>query len=108
LSVEDAVHIGGLRCSPIIGFDGGNSRRAAELRTLFLQEMCAHGVLIPYVAPSLAHGLSEVEETAEAGRAAGDRSTERAARKSAGGDKAHVRITGQPRAQPATAWSPTR
>ena len=33
----------------------------AELRTLFLQEMMARGVLIPYLAPSLSHGNKELD-----------------------------------------------
>lgn len=42
----------------------------AELRTLFMQEMLKGGVLIPYLAPSLSHGKSELEHLVEAFRKA--------------------------------------
>lgn len=40
------------------------------LRTLFAQEMVRQGVLMPWVAPSFAHGEGELERTFEAARAA--------------------------------------
>jgi glutamate-1-semialdehyde 2,1-aminomutase len=40
------------------------------LRTLFAQEMVRHGVLMPWIAPSFAHGEGELERTLEAARQA--------------------------------------
>lgn len=63
----------GYPCSPELCFvgspsldSGGATVSAAELRTLFLQEMVARGVLIPYIAPSFSHGDAEVDRTVEA------------------------------------------
>lgn len=60
----------GYPCSPVMQFRGADGRPYAELRTLFLQEMAARGVLIPSVAPSFSHGANDVERTTEAARAA--------------------------------------
>lgn len=64
-----------LRCegyppSPLLTFLESNGLPSAELRTLFLQEMVARGILIPYVAPSYSHALDDVDRTAEAARGA--------------------------------------
>lgn len=40
------------------------------LRTLFAQEMLRHGVLMPWIAPSLAHGEAELDATLAAARKA--------------------------------------
>jgi glutamate-1-semialdehyde 2,1-aminomutase len=40
------------------------------LRTLFSQEMIRHGVLMPWIAPSFAHGDAELQRTLEAARKA--------------------------------------
>ncbi|RME58427.1 MAG: glutamate-1-semialdehyde 2,1-aminomutase, partial [Caldilineae bacterium] len=42
-------------CSPLLRFWGADGEPSAALRTLFLQEMVKHGVLIPYIAPSFSH-----------------------------------------------------
>ena len=60
----------GYPCSPYLVFRGADGRPSAPLRTLFLQEMVARGVLIPYLAPAVAHGPAEVEETLAACAAA--------------------------------------
>ena len=71
--VGDVARCGGLACSPILGFSDAGGASAAELRTLFLQETCARGVLIPYIAPSFSHGDAEVAETVAAAEAAFER-----------------------------------
>ena len=64
--VSAVVRCHGYPCSPILSFDaGGDPLRSAGLRTLFLQETVAEGLLIPYIAPSLSHGAHEVERTVE-------------------------------------------
>ena len=69
----EVARCAGLACSPILGFSDAGGASAAELRTLFLQETCARGVLIPYMAPSFSHGDAEVEETVAAAEAAFER-----------------------------------
>ena len=65
--VDRVVRAGGLPCSPVLVFDAdGDAARSAGLRTLFLQETVARGVLIPYIAPSLAHTPDDVARTGEA------------------------------------------
>jgi glutamate-1-semialdehyde 2,1-aminomutase len=62
--VASVVSCRGYPCSPVLSFEAGGARSAA-LRTLFLQETVAEGVLIPYIAPSFSHGPKEVERTLE-------------------------------------------
>jgi len=65
--VAEVVSCCGYPCSPLVSFDGaGHCDRSDELRTLFLQETVARGVLMPYIAPSFSHTDSELERTAEA------------------------------------------
>lgn len=64
--VCDVVSCSGYPCSPLLSFDGaGDPDRGDQLRTLFLQETVALGVLMPYIAPSLSHGDAEVQRTVE-------------------------------------------
>jgi glutamate-1-semialdehyde 2,1-aminomutase len=63
--VSTVAVCGGYPCSPVLSFDSGNLAHSAGLRTLFLQEMVAGGVLIPYVAPSLSHDSGDVDRTCE-------------------------------------------
>lgn len=65
--VAEVVSCGGYPCSPVLSFeeDALGADRAAELRTLFLQETIARGVLIPYIAPSFSHEDSDVDRTVE-------------------------------------------
>jgi glutamate-1-semialdehyde 2,1-aminomutase len=59
----------GVSCSPYLSFRDDKGKDWPALRTLFLQETVRRGVLIPYVAPSFAHGESELDQTLEAVRA---------------------------------------
>lgn len=70
LGVGDFVSMQGYPCSPFIVCKDATGQVSLEFRTLFLQEMIAHGVLIPWIAPSYSHGEREVEQTLEAARAA--------------------------------------
>jgi glutamate-1-semialdehyde 2,1-aminomutase len=63
--VSAVVSCHGYPCSPTLSFAAGEPLRSAQLRTLFLQETVADGVLIPYIAPSFSHGAEEVERTVE-------------------------------------------
>ena len=64
--VDGVAQAIGLPCSPILSF--GSGPESAGLRTLFLQETIARGVLIPYIAPSFSHDDADVERTVEAAR----------------------------------------
>ncbi|MNT46117.1 glutamate-1-semialdehyde 2,1-aminomutase [compost metagenome] len=68
--IADYVQMRGMPCSPFHLFLGTDGRVDLSLRTLYLQETIRHGVLIPYIAPSSAHGDREIEETLEASRKA--------------------------------------
>jgi glutamate-1-semialdehyde 2,1-aminomutase len=64
--VDGVVSCDGLACGPLLSFVEQQNLSSAQLRTLFLQEMIARGVLIPYIAPSLSHGRAEVDATVDA------------------------------------------
>jgi glutamate-1-semialdehyde 2,1-aminomutase len=66
LGIESVVACTGYPCSPNIGFTGADAAQSAGLRTLFMQEMVARGVLIPYIAPSFSHTEADVDLTVEA------------------------------------------
>ena len=64
--LDRVVGCAGYPCSPVVTFGSGDSLLDAQLRTLFLQETVRRGVLIPYIAPSLAHTDDDVSATVEA------------------------------------------
>ena len=64
--LAETVRCIGCGCSPGLVFEPEDPSTATGLRTLFLQETIARGVLIPYIAPSFSHGDREVELTVEA------------------------------------------
>jgi glutamate-1-semialdehyde 2,1-aminomutase len=66
MGVADLVSCGGYPCSPTLSFGAAPEVSAAQLRTLFLQEMVSHGVLIPYIAPSFSHRDDVIERTVSA------------------------------------------
>jgi glutamate-1-semialdehyde 2,1-aminomutase len=68
--LSQSVRCEGYPPSPALAFLGSDRQPSAELRTLFLQEMVARGILIPYVAPSYSHTPDDVDRTAEAARGA--------------------------------------
>jgi glutamate-1-semialdehyde 2,1-aminomutase len=70
LGISEWIKATGVPCSPCFVFRDRNGRDSASLRTLYLQETVRQGVLIPYVAPSFAHGSSELDQTLEASRSA--------------------------------------
>lgn len=49
------VSIGGYDCKPAFGLVDEQGQSCMVLRTLFLQEMAARKILIPYIVPSLPH-----------------------------------------------------
>ncbi len=59
-----------LDASPALLFSDAGPATAAELRTLFLQEMVRAGILIPWIAPSFSHTVADVDRTLEAASAA--------------------------------------
>jgi glutamate-1-semialdehyde 2,1-aminomutase len=66
--LADQLAMTGFPCYPTLVCRDREGRESLEYRTLFLQEMIAHGVLIPHVAVSYAHGPLELEWTLEAAR----------------------------------------
>ena len=68
--VEASLKAGGVPCSPYFSTLGRDGSPSLELRTLLVQEMVRHGVLMPWLALSYRHGREELARTAEALRAA--------------------------------------
>jgi glutamate-1-semialdehyde 2,1-aminomutase len=64
--LAETVRCEGYPCSPVLAFAGEAPEHGAGLRTLFLQETIARGVLIPYVAPSFSHTEADVDVTLDA------------------------------------------
>lgn len=50
----------------VMVFLDSGMRPSLEFRTLFMQEMVRNGVLMPWISPSLAHGIAELDATARA------------------------------------------
>jgi len=70
LGISEWVKAAGVACSPCLSFRDRTGHDSPSIRTLYLQETIRCGVLIPYVAPSFAHGTSELDQTLEASRKA--------------------------------------
>lgn len=68
--LEAYIQARGYPCSPWLDVRDRDGKPCAELRTLLHQELIARGVLMPYIAPSLAHGDEHVEATLHAFREA--------------------------------------
>jgi glutamate-1-semialdehyde 2,1-aminomutase len=64
--LTELVNCRGYPCSPVLSFGAEGADVGALLRTLFLQETVRRGVLMPYIAPSLSHSESDIEQTLEA------------------------------------------
>jgi glutamate-1-semialdehyde 2,1-aminomutase len=65
---KDRFRAGGVPCSPWYAFYEPDGAQSFPLRTLFLQEMINHGVIINYIAPSWSHKSVHVEKTIAAAR----------------------------------------
>jgi glutamate-1-semialdehyde 2,1-aminomutase len=68
--VGDAFQLQGNAISMNYLTHDAQGRMSLPLRTLFSQEMIRHGVLMPWIAPSFAHGDPELQRTLEAARKA--------------------------------------
>lgn len=68
--VGSAFQAFGYPCSPYFTCNDASGAPSAAFRTLFLQEMVRHGVLINYIAPSFAHRELEIDATEAAARQA--------------------------------------
>jgi len=64
--IEEYFHADGIHCSPYYVTYDKDKKLSLPFRTLFLQEMVANGVLIPWVALSYRHGEEELEITKNA------------------------------------------
>ena len=59
---------GDFGCRPAMVFLDHDGQPSPAHRTLFLQEVIAKGVFMPWICPSFRHGESEIQQTAEACR----------------------------------------
>lgn len=60
------VDIVGYGCKPGFAFKNKNQEISADARTLVMQELCARGVLMPYVVPSLSHKEEHLQRVVSA------------------------------------------
>ena len=68
LGIKDYFQATGVPCSPNYMTKDKEGNVSLALRTLFSQEMIKNGVLMPWIAISLAHGNNELEITLDAVR----------------------------------------
>lgn len=68
--LENSFEVCGIPCSPNYITRDKDGNLSLPLRTLFSQEMIKHGVLMPWIALSYAHGEKELEITFSAVRKA--------------------------------------
>jgi glutamate-1-semialdehyde 2,1-aminomutase len=68
--LEGVVECIGYESSPVIICRDRTGAVSMPLRTLFLQEMCAQKILIPYIAISFSHTDAHIDETVAAARKA--------------------------------------
>lgn len=59
----DYFYVDGYACSPIYITKGSEGQISLKFKTLFMQEMIKHGVLIPWLAFSSSHSEKELELT---------------------------------------------
>lgn len=64
--VSHAFEAFGYPCSPYFACRDNDGQVSMAYRTLFLQEMIRHGVIVTYFSPSYAHGPEEVAKTLDA------------------------------------------
>jgi glutamate-1-semialdehyde 2,1-aminomutase len=64
--VAHSFRAGGIACSPFYSTLDAAGSLSLPLRTLFIQEMLRHGVLMPWIALSWRHGEAEFEHTRHA------------------------------------------
>jgi glutamate-1-semialdehyde 2,1-aminomutase len=64
--VAHSFRAGGIACSPWYAALDAAGQPSLPLRTLFMQEMLRHGVLMPWIALSWRHGDAELAATREA------------------------------------------
>jgi len=71
IGLENYISAVGYPCSPIIKFTDTSGATFLELKTLFMQEMIARGILYPgYVTITYSHTEQDLQQTLEASKAA--------------------------------------
>jgi glutamate-1-semialdehyde 2,1-aminomutase len=61
VGAESFVSVSGYDCKPSIVVTEGDGKATPDVRTLFLQETVARGLLVPYIVPSYAHKQDSVD-----------------------------------------------
>ncbi|RZU47272.1 glutamate-1-semialdehyde 2,1-aminomutase [Fluviicoccus keumensis] len=61
--VADSFKVGGYACSPYFMTLGADGKPDPALRTLFLQEMIRHGVMMPWIALAYRHDEQSLDRT---------------------------------------------
>lgn len=70
MGIGDRVYLDGYPCSPYYFTKDSRGEMSLEFRTLFVQELLRHKILMPWIALSFAHGDRELDMTLEATRKA--------------------------------------
>lgn len=65
VGAEPYISVSGYDCKPSILVTDGEGLPTAEVRTLFLQETAARGLLVPYIVPSFAHKKTHIDKAIE-------------------------------------------
>jgi len=66
LGIQPDVRVGGPACKPVLSITGRDGLPSMPLRTLFMQEMMRHGVIMPQVTIAFRHGDAELEHARRA------------------------------------------
>lgn len=61
--IGQSFEVDGIACSPWYSAKDQDGKPSLAFRTLFQQEMCRNGVLMPWIALSYAHGQDELSKT---------------------------------------------
>lgn len=68
--VSDYFYMEGANCSPNMVICGKDKKPSLEYRTVFVQELMAKGIMMPYIAVAYQHTQKEIDATLEAARSA--------------------------------------
>ena len=64
-NISEYTQLTGIDCRPYFSFTNKQQEQDPILRTLFMQEMIKHGILLQTINPSFSHGDSEISQTIE-------------------------------------------
>lgn len=63
IGIQDYFSFAGIACSPFFTCLDNNKKNSLEFRTLFIQEMLKHGILMPWISIAFRHSDSSLKKT---------------------------------------------